>query len=74
MLIPLKIRWAGQASIEMVKDSELLELMRRSGCLGQLVGFDAMNKDALKWLNKKSNLRNLEIAQLKRLVSSSLAS
>ncbi|MCW8803835.1 MAG: B12-binding domain-containing radical SAM protein [Ignavibacteriaceae bacterium] len=56
-LIPLKIKWAGQASIEMVKDSELLEMMRRSGCLGQLVGFDAMSKDSLTWLNKKSNLR-----------------
>ena len=57
LLIPLKIKWAGQASIEMVKDSELMELMKRSGCLGQLVGFDAMNKDSLIWLNKKSNLR-----------------
>lgn len=56
-LIPLKIKWAGQASIEMVRDSELLGLMKRSGCLGQLVGFDAMNKDSLIWLNKKSNLR-----------------
>jgi radical SAM superfamily enzyme YgiQ (UPF0313 family) len=56
-LIPLKIRWAGQASIEMIKDSELLDLMKRSGCLGQLVGFDAMSKESLLWLNKKSNLR-----------------
>jgi len=55
-LIPLKIRWAGQASIEMVKDSELLDLMKRSGCLGQLVGFDSMYEDSLRWLNKKTNL------------------
>jgi len=55
-LIPLKIRWAGQSSIEIVKDSELLELMKRSGCLGQLVGFDSMSEDSLRWLNKKTNM------------------
>jgi radical SAM superfamily enzyme YgiQ (UPF0313 family) len=59
-LIPLKIRWAGQASIEMVKDSELLELMKRSGCLGQLVGFDSMDEDSLRWLNKKTNLSEFD--------------
>lgn len=59
-LIPLKIRWAGQASIEMVKDSELLVLMKRSGCLGQLVGFDSMDEDSLRWLNKKTNLHEFD--------------
>jgi len=59
-LIPLKIKWAGQASIEMVKDSELLELMKRSGCLGQLVGFDSMDEDSLRWLNKKTNLHEFD--------------
>jgi radical SAM superfamily enzyme YgiQ (UPF0313 family) len=57
-LIPLKIKWASQASIEMVEDSELLELMQRSGCLGQLVGFDSMDEDSLRWLNKRTNLYN----------------
>jgi radical SAM superfamily enzyme YgiQ (UPF0313 family) len=59
-LIPLKIRWAGQASIEMVKDSELLELMQRSGCLGQLVGFDSMDEDSLRWLNKRTNMNEYD--------------
>jgi radical SAM superfamily enzyme YgiQ (UPF0313 family) len=59
-LIPLKIRWAGQASIEMVNDSELLHLMKRSGCLGQLVGFDSMDEDSLRWLNKKTNLHEFD--------------
>jgi len=59
-LIPLKIKWAGQASIEMVKDSELLHLMKRSGCLGQLVGFDSMDEDSLRWLNKKTNLHEFD--------------
>jgi radical SAM superfamily enzyme YgiQ (UPF0313 family) len=59
-LIPLKIKWAGQASIEMVKDSELLGLMKRSGCLGQLVGFDSMDEDSLRWLNKRTNLHEFD--------------
>jgi radical SAM superfamily enzyme YgiQ (UPF0313 family) len=57
-LIPLKIKWAGQASIDMVKDSEMLELMTRSGCIGQLIGFDSMSEDSLRWLNKSTNIRD----------------
>ena len=32
-LIPLKIHWVSQASINMTRDRELMELMARSGCL-----------------------------------------
>lgn len=33
-LIPLRIRWVSQACIDMVHDTELMELMVASGCLG----------------------------------------
>lgn len=41
-LIPLKIKWMGQASIDMANDEELLELMNRSGCLGHVIGFESV--------------------------------
>ena len=34
--------------------------MKRSGCLGQLVGFDSMDEDSLRWLNKKTNLHEFD--------------
>lgn len=55
-LIPLKINWVGQASIEMTKDAELMELMKMSGCLGHVVGFEAITKSGLMALNKNPNL------------------
>lgn len=55
-LIPLKIKWVGQASIEMTRDAELMDLMQKSGCLGHVVGFEAITESGLKALNKSPNL------------------
>ena len=55
LLIPLKIRWVGQATITMTHDTELLELMNKSGCQGVLIGFESLNKDNLKLMNKSFN-------------------
>ena len=38
-LVPLKIFWAAQISVDAARDTELLDLMVKSGCLGFLVGF-----------------------------------
>lgn len=57
-LIPLKVRWASQSSIDMVNDKELLKLMADSGCIGHLIGFESININSLKWFNKSPNIRN----------------
>ena len=54
-LIPLRIRWVSQGSITMADDEELLELMRRSGCVGVLIGFESLHKDTLKQMGKGWN-------------------
>ncbi len=54
-LIPLKIFWAGQISIDAVRDTELLDLMEQSGCLGFLVGFESLSMLSLKGMNKTQN-------------------
>jgi len=55
-LIPLKIRWVSQASINAAHDEEFLELIAASGCQGVLIGFESLNPANLKKMNKGFNL------------------
>lgn len=57
-LIPLKVKWASQSSIDMVNDRELLKLMADSGCVGNLIGFESININNLEWFNKSPNIRD----------------
>lgn len=59
-LIPMKIKWASQSSINMVSDKELLKLMADSGCVGHLLGYESINLHSLKWFNKSPNLRDFD--------------
>jgi radical SAM superfamily enzyme YgiQ (UPF0313 family) len=54
-LIPLKIRWVSQASINVAHDDEFLQLLVRSGCQGVLIGFESLNPHNLKDMNKTFN-------------------
>jgi radical SAM superfamily enzyme YgiQ (UPF0313 family) len=54
-LIPLGIRWVSQSSINAAHDEEFLELLRRSGCQGVLIGFESLNAANLKGMNKTFN-------------------
>ncbi|MGA2253993.1 MAG: radical SAM protein, partial [Thermoguttaceae bacterium] len=55
-LIPLRIRWVSQASIDMTQDRELMDLMAKSGCLGHVIGFESLNFDNLRGSRKAPNL------------------
>jgi radical SAM superfamily enzyme YgiQ (UPF0313 family) len=55
-LIPLRIRWVSQASIDMTGDPELMELLERSGCLGNVIGFESLNPANLRAMKKAPNL------------------
>ena len=55
-LIPLKIRWVSQGSIDMTKDPELMDLMVRSGCLGNVIGFESIDPGNLRNMKKAPNL------------------
>ena len=54
-LIPLKIRWVSQASMDMLDDGELMDLMVKSGCLGHVVGFESISADGLAAMDKTTN-------------------
>jgi radical SAM superfamily enzyme YgiQ (UPF0313 family) len=54
-LIPLGVRWVSQASINAAHDEEFLDLLRRSGCMGVLIGFESLNPENLRAMNKGFN-------------------
>jgi len=54
-LIPLKVRWVSQASINAAHDEEFLDLLVRSGCQGVLIGFESLNPANLEMMNKRFN-------------------
>jgi radical SAM superfamily enzyme YgiQ (UPF0313 family) len=54
-LIPLKIRWVSQASINAAHDEEFLTLIKASGCQGLLIGFESLNPQNLKRMRKGFN-------------------
>ena len=41
-LIPLKKKWLSNASWNIMQDSEMLKLMRQSGCCGLFIGFESI--------------------------------
>lgn len=54
-LIPLKIRWVSQASINAAHDEEFLRLIVDSGCQGLLIGFETLNPQNLRRMRKGFN-------------------
>jgi radical SAM superfamily enzyme YgiQ (UPF0313 family) len=57
-IIPLKIRWVTQMDINAAHDEEFLQLLVASGCEGTLIGFESLDQDNLKQMNKGFNLMN----------------
>jgi radical SAM superfamily enzyme YgiQ (UPF0313 family) len=55
-LIPLRVRWVSQTSIDHARDPELLDLMARSGCLGNVIGFESLDTTNLRQMHKSHNL------------------
>jgi len=56
-MIPLRRLWLGQGTVSLAQDVELLKLMRRSGCLGLLIGFESVQKATQNEVRKIKNLR-----------------
>lgn len=56
-LIPLRIRWSCQTSIDIARDPELIDLMARSGCTSALFGFESLNPENLKQMRKGWNIK-----------------
>ena len=50
--------WLTQASIDIVKDTELLDLMQRSGCIGIFLGIESLDDCDLRSVGKFQNHAN----------------
>ncbi len=55
-LIPLRINWVSQASLDITADKEAMELMARSGCLGHIMGFESITRASVKEARKAPNM------------------
>ena len=65
-LIPLKKKWACQISIDTAKNIELLKLMRKSGCILVLIGFESLNIENLRQMGKVPNIKYNNYEQIIR--------
>jgi radical SAM superfamily enzyme YgiQ (UPF0313 family) len=63
-LVPLKIKWVGQASVSLlVKDEELMQLAADSGCKALFFGIESVSKEQLQSIRKAiKEIENLEMA------------
>ena len=44
-MIPLRLKWASQSTINIARDPELLDLAARSGCVSLSIGLESINED-----------------------------
>lgn len=51
-MAPLKKKWGGQGTLAMAKDPELLKKMKKSGCELILIGFESLEQESLRQMNK----------------------
>lgn len=54
-ITPLKKKWACQISMDAARDDEILKAMKKAGCFLVLIGFESLNTESLKEMNKKAN-------------------
>jgi radical SAM superfamily enzyme YgiQ (UPF0313 family) len=54
-LLPLRVRWVGQASIHVGRDPKLLAMLAKSGCRGLLLGLESLDPVNLRTMGKQWN-------------------
>ncbi|MCW5829022.1 MAG: B12-binding domain-containing radical SAM protein [Deltaproteobacteria bacterium] len=73
-LIPLRIKWGSQASLELAcRDGELLKLAVRSGCASLFVGFESVNQENLNANRKTFNKVDRYDAGIRKLNDAGIA-
>jgi radical SAM superfamily enzyme YgiQ (UPF0313 family) len=66
-LAPLKKGWVGQASINISKDKELMQLAHKSGCKALLIGFESMTDSGLNQYRKSLKTIQENVDAIQRL-------
>jgi radical SAM superfamily enzyme YgiQ (UPF0313 family) len=60
-LIPARIQWVSQLSLDATRDPELLRLLARSGCWGNVIGFESITEASLRDARKSPNFRHPDL-------------
>jgi radical SAM superfamily enzyme YgiQ (UPF0313 family) len=68
-LIPYKLNWGCQVSINVSKDDEMLKLMRESGCGAMLIGLESISEKNLERMDKGVNLRHDYLEAINKIQS-----
>lgn len=55
-LIPLRIHWISQASLDVTKNTQLMQVMADSGCAGHVMGFESITPASLRDARKAPNI------------------
>ena len=63
-LIPMRIRWVSQASLDITRDRELMDVMLESGCLGHVMGFESLQPESLNRHAKAPTCRAFLVMQM----------
>jgi radical SAM superfamily enzyme YgiQ (UPF0313 family) len=54
-LIPLNVQWFGLSTVLLAHDTDLMELVARSGCKGLLLGLETVSSESLRDAKKRFN-------------------
>jgi len=68
-LRPYNINWMCQASINISQESEILELMRESGCGAVFIGFESISQENLAMMHKGINRRYNYLEAIRKIQS-----
>jgi len=66
-MIPLKVKWASQSTINIARDPELLDLAARSGCVSLSIGLESINQESLAGVRKDFNQAGRFVEDLRAL-------
>jgi radical SAM superfamily enzyme YgiQ (UPF0313 family) len=66
-MIPLKMEWASQMTINIARNAELLDLAARSGCRSLSIGLESVSQDNLELIDKGFNKAPRFDEDLKRI-------
>ena len=57
-LSKMNVRWIGQASVNVASKPETVQLLKESGCVGLIIGFESMSEQSLDQMQKTVNTKN----------------
>lgn len=68
-MIPLRMKWASQSTINIARDDELLDLAAKSGCVSLSIGLESIDETSLASISKSFNKPsrfNQDLAKIRR--------